>query len=315
MSDNSTATDNSTAAPAVSAMDEFLNTGSFFLGTCIDGIFYGFFAAAFMVWVAVHRYQGKKIYRGIPNIAVIVLFVLCTAYISLDLWDEYYSLTDLFPERQLHLNTAEGVLYSIIDFVGQATLIYRCWILWNHNFLIILLPALFSVVNLAAELTTVALLASPNAANIVTKIVNLGTSAFTISLAVNVMVMTLIVSKIWLISNGIPKAQRHGDDTYTVIIAMLLESGVAVMVAQLLWLVLFRVDNEGGYNVVAGAVTQTYGITAVILMIRVALGASYDSTTRMGTSIVFKPNRTREDSHTQIALEQKSSYSSHVVAV
>jgi len=59
----------------------------------------GFFAAAFMVFVAVHRYQGKKIYRGVPNIAIIVLFVLCTTYICVDIWDEYYALVSLLPAK------------------------------------------------------------------------------------------------------------------------------------------------------------------------------------------------------------------------
>jgi len=55
-------------------------------------LFLGFFAAAFMVFVAVHRYQGKKVLQGIPNIAVVTLFTLCTTYIIIDVWDEYYAL-------------------------------------------------------------------------------------------------------------------------------------------------------------------------------------------------------------------------------
>jgi len=50
-------------------------------------------------------------------------------------------------------------------------------------------------------------------------------------------------------------------------------------------------------------------------MIRVAMGASYDSTTKMGTSIIFQPksqqSRTQLGSHS----EEKSQFSAHVIAV
>ena len=59
-------------------------------------------------------------------------------------------------------------------------------------------------------------------------------------------------------SREIEKAHHSGHNATRAFTALFLESGAIIMIAQLLWLVLFRKDNGGGYNVVAGAITQVY---------------------------------------------------------
>lgn len=36
-------------------------------------------------------------------------------------------------------------LVSVVDFIGQLILIYRCWLLWSKNYWIIILPFLTSL--------------------------------------------------------------------------------------------------------------------------------------------------------------------------
>jgi len=182
----------------------------------------------------------------------------------------------------MHLNTTEAVLYSLIDVICQLTLVHRCWKLYKYNFLVTIIPASIALISFGCELGTAALLASPNAQNMLPKIVNLGTGGFTASLVCNVVIMSLISTKIWAISRDVPNRSRSSLKT---LLAIVLESGLIIAVAQLLWLVLFRVDNDAGYNVVAGAITQVYGITPTILAIRVAIGASFDNEPQAGSMV------------------------------
>lgn len=48
-----------------------------------------------------------------------------------------------------------------------------------------------------------------------------------------------------------------GDGAYTIVIAMLLESGVTIFLAQVMYLVLYNIGSLG-FNVISGAVTQIY---------------------------------------------------------
>ena len=40
---------------------------------------------------------------------------------------------------------ASDVLISLIDFIGDLLLLYRCWMVWSKNYWIILLPLLTAV--------------------------------------------------------------------------------------------------------------------------------------------------------------------------
>ncbi|KAF4618262.1 hypothetical protein D9613_011602 [Agrocybe pediades] len=118
----------------------------------------------------------------------------------------------------------------------------------------------------------------------------LSTAAFSCSMAVNALVTFFIVGRIWYLSRDIVKFNPDRTSRpFTAIMNMLLESGITILVAQLIWLVLFQLESLG-YAVVSGAFTQIYGFTPTIILIRVALGKSQEGTkpnTVMTKSIAF----------------------------
>jgi len=86
----------------------------------------------------------------------------------------------------------------------------------------------------------------------------IGTTGVAISVTVNTLVMMLLITKIWMVSREVKVLRREGDRTYRVVIAMLLETGATIMIAQLLYLLLFKLDSNGGFGVIASSVTQSY---------------------------------------------------------
>lgn len=44
------------------------------------------------------------------------------------------------------------LLISIADFFGDLILIYRCWLIWNGNYLVTILPLLTSVAGLSESI-------------------------------------------------------------------------------------------------------------------------------------------------------------------
>jgi hypothetical protein len=68
-----------------------------------------------------------------------------------------YAIVELVPQKnggmevsrdEVALLTAADVLVAIADFIGQLILIYRCWLLWSKNLLVIILPTLTAITSL-----------------------------------------------------------------------------------------------------------------------------------------------------------------------
>lgn len=88
-----------------------------------------------------------------------------------------------------------------------------------------------------------------------------GLAAFTLSLITNSMVTGLIIVKLWRIMGGlrsvIPEGYHRNDRTYKAVIALLIETGLAIFVAQLLYVVFFE-TRYVFYVLFSSAITQVY---------------------------------------------------------
>lgn len=113
-------------------------------------------------------------------------------------------------------------------------------------------------VPVACELALIGIPSAQGHAKIsLSELLNLGRFAFATSMAVNAFVTILISSRIWVLSKHFARLHQRTDKTYDIVVAMLLESGLIIFVAQLCWLVLFSLNSPGFY-LVSGAVTQIY---------------------------------------------------------
>ncbi|KIJ40078.1 hypothetical protein M422DRAFT_257146 [Sphaerobolus stellatus SS14] len=308
-------------------MDVFATIGAEYLGTTLDTAFYGVYATLFMLFIGIHRYRGKKFYKGVPNIAMIVLFVLCTIFWTVDVAIEFYSLENIRLEETNILATVFTVVYGLIDLTTQIILIYRCWIIWHRRYIVVVLPLILAICSMGAYFfqirswcnigsntpTVCVCVVSGLIFNfndgLISVIQALGELGFASSLAVNVSVTALIVGRIWKLSKEFEEINQSPDRPYNIIIAMVLESGLVVAVAQLIWLVLFTL-HDIGYPVISGAITELYAITPTILMIRVALGTAYDSETKLGSTILFQRDRQQTQELTEIAFSATKSQNS-----
>ncbi|KIJ39648.1 hypothetical protein M422DRAFT_257476 [Sphaerobolus stellatus SS14] len=229
-----------------------------------------------------------------------------------DVWSIYYEETDQKIDSVRALNATYSSLYAVIDFTSQMALIYRCWIIWNQNYFVAIFPAIVSLSSMACDFALLALpLANGAFKTPINLRLDLGRYAFSASLAVNLFVMSLIIIRIWRISRQITEVGWKTGRTYNIVIAMILESGVPILLGQLIWLTLFATGNAG-FDVVAGAITQLYGITPAILMIRVTLGDSYDGFAKpklnTSTSLVFERQaRSQYEVHAFFLAERSSS--------
>ncbi|KAF8999653.1 hypothetical protein BDQ17DRAFT_1328182 [Cyathus striatus] len=271
-------------------------SGPDFLSATLNAAFYGFHACLYMGLLIILRQKERKFQFGITQIASTILFLLCTVAVIVNLWGTYEEMTgsQQFTEQD-NLEFAYTMSYALIDFVAQSILLYRCWIIWDKKYFLIIFPGLLAIGSLAGIIGDI-IIPNIDPDNFIAE-PDLAMFSYSSSLAVNALVTGLIVSRIWFLTSQITALSPHASNRpYNVIIAMLLESGALVLLAQICWLVLY-IHSNNGYDIVSGAISQIYGFTPAILLIRVALGTSYDSETKLSTSIAFADSGKTSERH------------------
>ncbi|KAK7046247.1 carboxylic ester hydrolase [Favolaschia claudopus] len=86
------------------------------------------------------------------------------------------------------------------SLLGDAVLIYRCWFLWDRSWLIIFVPSLIWLANIACAIRFLDLLAKATQGLIISTAVKPWVQAFwALTITINVTTTTLIVLRIWLV--------------------------------------------------------------------------------------------------------------------
>ncbi|KAJ7816764.1 hypothetical protein B0H14DRAFT_3148508 [Mycena olivaceomarginata] len=184
------------------------------------------------------------------------------------------------------LATASSVLLGIVDFLSQMILIYRCWIVWNQNYCVVSPLAFLAFASLVLQFVTAGFLGSVSggAAEPVYHItLPLATTAFGLSMAVNTLVTGLISRQLNILRDG---GERNEAEPFNRVITLMIESGLMNFVIQLLYLVLYSLENPA-FSLVETCTVHFYGITPTLLGIRVITGKSIDSYARASRSLAF----------------------------
>ncbi|KAF8960645.1 hypothetical protein BDZ97DRAFT_1922021 [Flammula alnicola] len=255
-------------------MDAFEAEGANYLGAVLITAFYGFHVALFSFFIGIYRRHKKNPFAGALNLAVIAQFILGTATAAVLVAVTYISLvtSDFEPH-------------------SKASLTYRCFIIWDQSYTVMMLPVLLTLATLCTGLAQVGLLQNRHPTmEVINTTLNITTANFALSMAVNGITTIIIIARIWLASRRIKKLSNDSvsDSAYNVVMAILFDSGLTIFLAQLCALVLYRTQSAG-YNVITGVVAQIYAFTPTIILIRVATGSSYESDTKMSQSIAFAP--------------------------
>jgi len=222
---------------------------------------------------------------GAINIAIYplsVLFTLCTIYCAIDTAQTLFTLRyqgTQDPDAGLtsyNMNIANTAMYCAITFTAQGILIYRCWLMWGRQLLVISIPLVLAWLSFGVSLAMIGALVEPSAALRVPNVASswyytLSSGAFSVSLGVNAIVAILLAVKIY-------EAQRIAEKSFTVqkkkvhpvraFISIINDSGMLMLGCQIIWLALFRLNNVG-FVLIRGPIVMIYGLTPTLIYQRV----------------------------------------------
>ncbi|CAK5266238.1 unnamed protein product [Mycena citricolor] len=253
------------------------------LGFGLEGIFYGihivFFSAAVVLFVS--RQTLKQPTARPILVATLLLFALCTLHFALNFQNVYVS-TMVKVRPHISAETprlvAADTSFILADFIGQLVLIYRCYLIWACNGLIILLPTLLALASVSCGMAVTGIVQriSPTAEQVPASLVPMGDATFSLSIICNFITTGLIVARLWWVSR-----RTEGDTSRNLspsqrATAIFVESGLLFFVTQFVFIVLFAIAHPA-QAIVEPIAIQVYAISPLLILIRIALGKSYEN--------------------------------------
>ncbi|KAJ6458061.1 hypothetical protein C8R47DRAFT_1227205 [Mycena vitilis] len=272
------------------------------LGFGLEGVAYGINAVLFGVAmvILVNRDRASKASKIPMMVLSCFMFSLGTVHFSLNFNNVYSSLmVHVRPHIAAETDLLIGAdsIFMLSDFASQLILIYRCYLVWGKTLWVAVLPLLVALGSFSCGFAEIGLVraTSPTAPQAPAALVPIGTASFALSLCLNFMVSALIVGRIWWVTR---MSRQHGLPTaktsITRAMEIVVESGFLFLAAQLVFVVLFAIGHPA-QAVVEPVATQIYGISPMLIIVRVGMGAAYEQTTNAPISTLrFKFSRKTE---------------------
>ncbi|KAF8883517.1 hypothetical protein BD779DRAFT_1443786 [Infundibulicybe gibba] len=263
-------------------------------GIATEGVLYGVFLVLDIaaLYILFRRRDYHKHINILMVVAAIIMFLLSTAQFVVDtttVFVGFIAISDR-PHRLEYLSdltepvfAARHAIYFTMMIVGDAIVIYRCYVVWGHNLKVVILPILCSLGSAACAYQTIWAIrhGSFNA-----KLeLNMGFPIFSLSFGANAIATTLIAYKICMTHRQLKKTMTMASyhDSLLPTARIIIESG-AINTAYLLVYMIILYNNTSGVQILASIVTPFVGIIFTMVIIRAALladrKAADDSTVR-----------------------------------
>ncbi|KAF8808264.1 hypothetical protein BYT27DRAFT_7241752 [Phlegmacium glaucopus] len=217
------------------------------------------------------------------------------------------------------LGNSRIVIISFYYFISQSILIYRCWIVWGRMTSVTIIPLLLALTALGTSLSQI--LPGPISHNrchisslfLIFHLVDVTQCLY---LAIDGLIMGLIVLKIVMVYLGVRPFMAHSGREnkfrpLVFVVFILIESGSVVFAAQLCY-VFFYFSPYGGVAADAFILriireVPLNGIIPTIILVRDALGMSYNDVTPLSQTIEslhFAHDDTSVNSNPEVQVEE-----------
>ncbi|KAF8843683.1 hypothetical protein BDN67DRAFT_1066601 [Paxillus ammoniavirescens] len=281
------------------------------IGFACEAALWGAYSVLFVVSLII--LGQRRLNESLTNPIVYLhclIFLSCTTHFALE-FNHFYTTLNAIGVTGYANETSSLVgadfFISFINLLGDFILIYRCWMVWGKNYLVVIIPLLSSIGGFSCMIAVLDILlaTSPSAPVPPAALVPLGIATYVLPLCTNFIVTALIVFRIWSSSRTVPGSPiQIGQGATRRAMMLVIESGAIYLAVQFVFVVLFSIRHPAE-AILAVMATQVYGIAPTLIMIRVGLGISSEnsSNTMMSTRIrwIARPGEETGTSATHLA--------------
>ncbi|KAJ7167683.1 hypothetical protein C8R46DRAFT_1218609 [Mycena filopes] len=262
---------------------------SFIVSIWVEGVIYGFFVCIFALSLAVNLWTPK---RQTPHsramfIVGIITFILATIHIAINcmrMLRGYVDHSSLVggPVGYLGIlsqwdHVFKNIIYATQSILGDSVAIYRCWVLWNRNFLVVCVPFFMVFGSAVSGYMTCAIFARiPAGSTVFDSSLDAWVKTFyALAVAQNIITTSLMAWRIAATERQ-SSAYRLGQGNLMPILRILVESAALYLVAEMILLILYASNNNAQF-IALESITPIVGITFNAITIRITMRSQTSS--------------------------------------
>ncbi|KAJ7358452.1 hypothetical protein DFH08DRAFT_1043514 [Mycena albidolilacea] len=245
-----------------------------------EAMCYGCFLCIFIVSVYTHlKVSRRTTHTNILFTVAFVMFIVATSHFVITLYRIVYLLDNDTKEdgSQKSLGNATSwqaiardIIYMTQCILGDSVAIYRCWILWDRDFRVVILPlCLLSASIVSGTIVCERLSTLTSYTGIFDPSVRDWIATFhAVALGQNTITTGLMAFRLWLVDRR-SKAYNVGRSLFFATMLLLVESAALYFALQIVILVAF-LSKSNLQIIILGSIPPVVGITFTLLTIRAA---------------------------------------------
>ncbi|KAJ7792466.1 hypothetical protein B0H14DRAFT_2930854 [Mycena olivaceomarginata] len=249
----------------------------------VGTFFYGIYLVLFCIcmYILLHRPSSRG--NTVLLVTAIALFTFSTILIVLILVLVTAEIEELASIPSDSIQNAAYIIYAINNSIADGLLIYRCYVVWNQDWRVIILPVILLITSTACGLD---IFLDP-------------IPQFAVILATNFLATGLTAGRIWWISHhSRAYLEAAAQQRYASAIALVVESGMLYSATILAFLIVISFPSLSSTleEPLLQIVTQVMGIAPTLIIVRVGLGVTVEDSlgtfrTRTTASIPLRQQR------------------------
>jgi len=293
--------------PSEQAELTWLFEHAFYIGNYMSGILYGMNLVMYFLTIQGltgrnnHNSSRGKLFFGVYST---ILLLLLTIDISVNaVWGElmWINARDT-PDGVLgYIGSQTSVWYQtlgstsvvVMIFMGDALLLYRLFVIYGSNLLVIAFPVLAYLAAFSLAIIELVLAGKPKGDFFHGKVINFGTPYYTITIALNIIVTILICGRLWRLSKAVSQALgRDSARTYTSVASILIESAAPYSLVGIMFLIPYALGN--GTAIAFGQVwAKLTCLAPQLIVLRVVTGQAWgrEVVTKAESRVTFSGGR------------------------
>ncbi|KAG2144352.1 hypothetical protein DEU56DRAFT_732818 [Suillus clintonianus] len=248
------------------------------ISTTLEGILYGFSVLMFIgtMWASTYK---PDVNRSIASVAILLL-MLSTAHVVVDiirLEDGLVKYRDTFPggpaaffqDISQPTFVAKNLIYALQTMIGDGVVIYRCYVVWQSVWVIII-PVILWCGSSAAALIAPYYASQATGGTIYTNQTGRWiTVLFALTLSTNMISSGLLAYRIWTIERNVSLI-RATNGTMMPIVRVLVDAAIMYSAALFTILMCFVCANNAEY-IMLDMIMPIISITFYMVFIRITL--------------------------------------------
>ncbi|KAF9270694.1 hypothetical protein L218DRAFT_849536 [Marasmius fiardii PR-910] len=271
-------------------------------------LLYGIYTCLFFTstYISLRKRMLHTIPAKIFFVATIVMYANCTTHVAINLYrllqGYVYQRKTVGPENYFADlgrwdNITHDTLNALMTWMGDSLIIYRCYLVWDNNIYIIVVPTMLLIVSIVSNSVALYLFTKVPLGTIFgPSLVSWMRTIYATAFAQNALTTSLIAYRIWRQEMKSRRAGIRGQGSSSSLLPAMriIVDSAALYMALLICLIVLYVINHNGQFVMQEASVPAIGIVFCSISLRLSLRSyalwktTAKSSTRTRTNLEWK---------------------------